>query len=204
MGLAAAALMIFVPCRPIALIRNDPRTAKYDPDGKSITVMAQEKMDFGRGRTMLVLRDIPDPAFSPMRHFISLHDRARRLNCEEALFCSERGFPYKRPDVISKALKALLAAAGIPNVYLPYSIRHALINELYAAGLDEKQVNAYTGHSHNYHTTLEFYYHLDKQWVGNQLAAQANTLPETVKLTERVIHTILADEAADGAENFEI
>ena len=204
MAVAAAAFRIFIPCRTIALIRMDPRNAKTAPDGKSITVLAQEKTDFGRGLSTLVLRDMPDRALSPMRLFLTLKGRAVGLGCEDALFCSARGFAYKRSDVIGKALKALLAAAGIPPMYLPYSIRHALINELYASGLDEKQVNAYTGHSNNHHTTLNFYYHLDKQWVGNKLAAVGKPSIETTPMTDEVIKAILADEAQEDGDDQEV
>jgi site-specific recombinase XerD len=54
---------------------------------------------------------------------------------------------------ISRLLRQLMTAAGIPKHYVAYSIRHALITALFEAGLDEKEVNAYnTGHSHTAHT----------------------------------------------------
>jgi hypothetical protein len=44
-----------------------------------------------------------------------------------------------------------------------------MINELINSGMDEKQVNAYTGHSYNYHTAFKWYYHLDPNWAGSKL-----------------------------------
>jgi hypothetical protein len=66
-----------------------------------------------------------------------------------------------------------MTAAGIPKHYVAYSIRHALITALFEAGLSEKEVNAYTGHSHSAHTALTNYFHLNSKWVGNTLAQRA-------------------------------
>jgi hypothetical protein len=51
----------------------------------------------------------------------------------------EKGIPRKRPDAIAPAIKALLAAAGIPDGFLPNLVRHAMTNDLYGARLDEKK-----------------------------------------------------------------
>ena len=90
-----------------------------------------------------------------------------------------------------------MTAAGIPEEYLPNSVRHAMINDLYGVGLEEKEVNAYTGHSNNHHTTLNFYYHLDKQWVGRKLAGRADQPVEISQLSEKVARSILSDEAEE-------
>jgi hypothetical protein len=45
-----------------------------------------------------------------------------------------------------------------------------VITALFQAGFDEKQVYAYTGHSNNTHTALNYYYHLDRAWAGKTLA----------------------------------
>jgi integrase len=70
-------------------------------------------------------------------------------------------------DNIRKFLAKILKDANIPEVYKPYSIRHVVITALFQAGFDEKPVKAYTGHSNNSHTALNYYYHLDRSWAGN-------------------------------------
>jgi hypothetical protein len=186
MGIAAAVFMVFIPCRTIALIRIDPRTATEHPVEKALTVMSKEKTDFGRGQTVF-LRDDDIRILSPRFWFNFLRDRARRLGTQTALFVSDKGQPYMKSDAIGKALKQLLHDVGIPDYYKPYSIRHALITYLYELGYSETQVNAYTGHSPNYHTTIRFYYHLDMNAIGKKIT-------ELVEIPEKAQRTIEADE----------
>jgi site-specific recombinase XerD len=106
-----------------------------------------------------------EPKFSAAYYYQVTEERALSQGCEDALFCSKRGVPYTSTDPIGKALVQLLHDMGIEG-YTGYSFRHALIQALFDAGLDEKQVNAYTGHSNKSHTALNWYYHLDKNWAG--------------------------------------
>jgi hypothetical protein len=53
MATAAFVWMVFVPCRPIALIRADPTLARIDPTSKAILLPVQEKTDHGRGGSIL-------------------------------------------------------------------------------------------------------------------------------------------------------
>jgi hypothetical protein len=90
---------------------------------------------------------------------------------------------------------------GIPDRFKPYSIRHALITDLYRRGLSESEVNAYTGHSHRSHTTLNYYYHLDKNWVGASIATSF-PIPESVQRALQLDDNLaeeedLADEITD-------
>jgi hypothetical protein len=169
MGIAAAVFMVFIPCRTIALIRIDPSQAVFNKVDNSCTVLAKEKTDAGNSKSKLWIREVQEQSLSPQYYFKLLYSRAKRLQCPKALFCSDRGRPYTRTDSIAKALVALLREAGIPPPYKSNSLRHATITSLFAAGLDEKQVNAYSGHSNNYHTALKFYNHLDLNWAGAKL-----------------------------------
>jgi hypothetical protein len=196
MGIAAAVFMIYVPCRPVALIRINPTTATEHPTGTALTVMSREKTDFGRGQTVLYLRDNEFDILSCRFWFNFLHNRALNLGVKDALFVSETGHAYVCADSISKALKQLLADAGIPSIYLPYSIRHALITYLYELGLDETRVNAYTGHSPNYHTTIRFYYHLDKNDV-------ANKINDLIPISEQARRSIIADQENEEGDQEE-
>jgi integrase len=83
-----------------------------------------------------------------------------------------------------------MAEAGIPPNYLPYSIRHALITYLYELDYSETQVNAYTGHSPNYHTTIRFYYHLDMNAVSRKIT-------ELVPISEQAMRSIMADQEGE-------
>jgi integrase len=187
MAMAAAILMIYVPCRTVALIRFDLDSETRDPAGKWIKVLTQEKTDAGRSRTEVVIRSNKEKRLSPMYYFDLLKERALGLGVTSTIFCSEQGVAYKRADVIGKALKDLLERMGIVG-YTGYSFRHAMIQALFDAGLDEKQVNAYTGHSNRAHTALNFYYHLDKAWVGKTLSAT-----DRVPLSDGALRIILQE-----------
>jgi integrase len=136
----------------------------------AIIVPAQEKTDLGRGVTELVFREADERALSAAYYYSLGVKRAHALGCDTALFCSDRGDPYISADVIGKSLVELLNDMGIDG-YTGYSFRHALIQALFDAGLDEKQVNAYTGHSNASHTAITWYYHLDKHWAGQKIRA---------------------------------
>jgi hypothetical protein len=167
-GLAAAMFMVFVPCRPCAMVRMDTSKAWVRKTDGAIIVPAQEKTDYGKGVTELVFRKADEKRLSAAYFYEVLDERALSLGCENALFCSDKGIPYSSPDVIGKSLVQVLQDMGVPG-YTGYSFRHSLIQALFDAGLDEKQVNAYTGHSNTAHTVINWYYHLDKQWAGQKI-----------------------------------
>jgi integrase len=74
-----------------------------------------------------------------------------------------------RTDPILYRLSKLIHERGIPEGFTGYSIRHAVITALFGF-MKETEVNAFTGHSNNSHTSLKYYYHLDKNWAGKMLA----------------------------------
>jgi hypothetical protein len=165
--------MIFIPCRPVAMIRMDCARARWAEPERVLVVPAKEKMDKGRGYTELVLRKMNNESLCPLRHYLLLQRRAKGLGADGSLFCSEDGKPYAQSAQLSRLLKQLLAPAGIDRKYPAYSIRHGLITALFDAGLSESQVNAYTGHSKNTHTVATSYFHLNSKWVGHAIASNA-------------------------------
>jgi hypothetical protein len=199
MGRIAAIWMIFVPCRPCAMFRMDPTTEKQSADGKTITIRAQDKTDIGKGVTVFTLRSMAQEAFSPATHYQVLRTGSKRRGSEEALWCAENGKPYKRVDNIRKFLAKILKDAKIPDVYKPYSIRHAVITALFQAGFNEREVNAYTGHSNNSHTALNYYYHLDRMWAGKTLAE----LAKPIAVTPEIQAAIDRDHEEGGNEDKE-
>jgi hypothetical protein len=144
MGLAAANLVVFVPCRTIALFRMDPSKRRVRRSDGSLTIPAQEKTDFGKGQTELVIRSAPEERLSPRFFADLLMNRARSLGVYHALFCSGKGRKYKRSDSICNALKRLLHRMGVEG-FTGYSFRHSIIQAQIDAGLGKKQVNSFHG-----------------------------------------------------------
>jgi outer membrane protease len=66
-----------------------------------------------------------------------------------------------------------------------YSIRHAVITALFKF-MKETEVNAFTGHSNNPHTSLNYYYHLDKNWAGKVLADMKTQSVSMAQITQEV------------------
>jgi hypothetical protein len=195
MGLSAAVFVVFLPCHPVALTRLDVGRERIRPLDGNLVVPAQEKTDFGRGRTELVIRSAPEDRLSPRYYCDLLRTRARRLEVTDALFCSEKGQVYKRPDSIGNALVRLLRRMGIKG-FTGYSFRAATIQALFDAGLSEHQVNAYTGHSNRSHTAVTFYYHLDGAWAGDKIRFSPS---DRIPLREEARKAIQADDEQQQA-----
>jgi integrase len=148
-------------------------------------VPAQEKTDTVKSRTELVFRPSSNPRTSTRYFYDILSRRARRLGVRDALFCSERGATYKSSDSIRNALKYLLEHCMHVLGYTAYSFRHSMIQALFDAGLNEMQVNAYTGHSNRSHTAADYYYHLNKVWAGEKIRG-TDRIPLSVE-AQRII-----------------
>jgi hypothetical protein len=72
---------------------------------------------------------------------------------------------------------------------------------LFDAGLNESQVNAYTGHSHNAHTAATSYVHLNSKWFGNAIAAESLS-PAAVASAESVVEAGNAERQAEEMEEY--
>jgi site-specific recombinase XerD len=108
----------------------------------------QKKTDFGKGQTELVIRSVPGKWLSPWFHVDHLVNRVQLLRVYDALFCSKKGRKYKRSDSICNTLKRLLRRMGVEG-FTGYLFWYSIIQTLIDAGLDEKEVNSYTGHSND-------------------------------------------------------
>jgi hypothetical protein len=191
MGLSAGVLMTLLPCRPVALIRMDLTKVRTRESDGALIVPAQEKTDLGRGVTEQVFQDSPEQWLSTRFYFDILSRRAQGKGVFDALYCSDRGMKYKRSDCIGKALKRLLERMGIKG-FTGYSFRHSTIQALFDAGLEERQVNAYTGHSNNAHTAVNFYYHLNKMWAAQKIRSAPT---DRVQLRDEVLEIIEREKA---------
>jgi hypothetical protein len=160
MARTAALFMIFIPCRPVGAWRIDPRVEKWAADGSSVEVVAKEKTNYGKGSTALLIRKGSVPNLCPLLAYCTIKACAAAKGLVGTLWGSRDGVPYKQAAALSRLLKNLLRDAGIPSMYTAYSIRHALITELFNRGLKEQEANAYTGHPNNAHTALTNYFHL--------------------------------------------
>jgi hypothetical protein len=131
MARAAASLVIFFPCRSVAMIRMDCARVRWAETERVLIVSAKEKFDKGRGCTERVMRRLDNESLCPLRHHLLLQQRAERLGAIDSLFCSEDRKPYAQSVQLSRLLKQLLGRARVYRKYPAYSILHALITALF-------------------------------------------------------------------------
>jgi hypothetical protein len=132
------------------------------------------------------------PNLNPIELYDLCKAEARARGCTTSIWCSEKTKAYTRSDVICKAGLQLMKEGGIDSdVYKFYSVRHAATDAMFRRlNLEEKAMNAYTGHSNNSHTALNFYFHLNKAWVGSKLATLT---AEPDKIQEEIQHEEIED-----------
>jgi hypothetical protein len=198
MARAAAVFMIFIPCRPIGMLRIDTETEIWSSDNTLLQVISREKTNTGRGTTSLLLRTLEVRNLSPLHLYRLLKDGARRKGIQGCLWCSETGNVYKQSSGIARWLRKLMVDAGIPPVYTAYTVRHALITALFDAGLSETDVNAYTGHSQNSHTAVNYCFHLDKRWIGRMIEKKQRRVSQL-----RIDEVIMEDNLRNREEEEE-
>jgi hypothetical protein len=194
-------MMISITCKPVAMIRMDWSKIRWREAGRVLVVSAKERMDRDRGYTELMIRQIEIEVLCPLCHALLLKQRAEGLGTNDFLFCSDDEKPRAQSAQLSRLPKQLLVDARIDRKYLAYSIRHTLITTLFDAGLNESQVNAYTGHTHNAHTAATSYFHLNSKWVEHAIAAESLS-PAAVASAESVVETDNAERQAEEMEEY--
>jgi hypothetical protein len=105
MARTAALMMIFTPCRPVAVIRMDWSRMRWIWAGRVLLVPVKKKMDRGRDYTELVLRKIEIEALCPLRLALLLKQRAEALYTNDSLFCLDDGKPYAQSAQLTRLLK---------------------------------------------------------------------------------------------------
>jgi hypothetical protein len=76
-----------------------------------------------------------------------------------------------------------------------------LTTALFDTGLNESQVNVYTGHSHNTHTAATSYFHLNTKWVGHAIAAKSLS-PAAVAGVDRVVERDNTERQTEEMEEY--
>jgi hypothetical protein len=190
---AAFLFMIFMPCRPVGMLRMHAAESKVSSNGSFIQVPTREKTNSGKGSTVLLIRKSPVSNLCAVHVFTLLRVGAIARGVTDSLWCSVRGIVFKQSSGISKLLKGCLRKAGVSVSFPAYSIRHALITYLFDQGLSEIEVNAFTGHSNNSHIALTHYIHLDKKWMGSQIA-------QTTMIKDPVIEKVIEADNKIGRE----
>jgi site-specific recombinase XerD len=89
---------------------------------------------------------------------------------QQHFFVYESGKPLEDSRKLSELyLVPYIRRMGIPHPYTPYSIKTAVITDLFNHGFSKEQVSAFTGHSSNSNTPLKHYFDSTNNWLGHTL-----------------------------------
>jgi hypothetical protein len=104
------------------------------------------------------------------------------------------GYRDLTPGDISEAFKAIMLAAGIPERYNPYTIRHSTVTALFLRGASDEQVAAYGRWAPGSKVPRLFYFihATDGTWIGKKLIEEQPTL--------RAEFLLLGKQGEDKAE----
>jgi hypothetical protein len=99
---------------------------------------------------------------------------------------------------IRAAFKSLMLAAGIPERYKPYSIRHAVVTALFRRGASDEEVVAYGRWAPGSRVPRIFYFihGTDGTWIGEKLLAEQPSLRDEAHLQQGLGE----DESAEGGD----
>jgi hypothetical protein len=109
------------------------------------------------------------------------------------LFCTDGGKPYATNDTVRHGVEDQMYEAGISKLYKANTTRHAAFSALLKT-MTEQQVNAFSGHSHRAHTLLNYYYHMDQNHAGQQLANMTAKGDKVQAVPEKVQEILQRDD----------
>jgi integrase len=201
-GRVAWILMAFVPLRMSAIWKLDPTTERASTFGDAVEVDTREKTDTMRSRTVAVIRSLEDNRLCPLFHYRLLKNGAANRGAVGTLFCTEGGKPYATNDTIRHGIERQNYDAGISKLFTANATRHAAFNALLKT-MSEQQVNAFSGHSQRAYTLLRYYYHMDSNHAGQQLAKMTAKGEVVVSVSEKVQEILEQDEDEGRKEELE-
>jgi hypothetical protein len=185
-------IMAFSACRLAELGRMErPTAAKEDTSVVTLhTILKQRQTQ----RQQITVRRISRRGLCPVEAVLTWLRRTAAVR-RERLFYTEGGHGSRRnmttPDICPRFLAAM-KAAGIPQQYTAYSLKHAVITKLYRMGATDEQVVEY-GHWAKGSTTPRKWYNiatLEEEWLGTKLLGQSLGMSEDrirEKFTDRYL-----------------
>jgi hypothetical protein len=191
-------LMVFVPLRMIAIWRLDPTTETPTHSEGVVQVLTRDKTDTKRSRSAVLIRTLSDKRLCPLYHYRLLAEGARLRGATGTLFCTDAGRAYATDDVVRHGVADEIHRQGVPSFYPGNSARHSTINSC-VAFMKEHEVNAFTHHSQNSHTVMNFYYHLNQNWAGAKLSQLTGSGPRVVPVPAETQALMELDDAATEA-----
>jgi hypothetical protein len=211
-------IMVFGMSRPAEIARMEmPQPGDIRTEEACLRTIAKQR---GTARTPVIIRRLSNASLCPLAA-LNAWLEMRRSDPSPCLFTKERRerakAPGKKPasahstqtpapasagiresdlptGYVRRAFRAIMSAAGIPERYTAYTIRHATVTALFMRGATDEQVAAFGRWAKDSRVPRLFYYihATDGAWIGKTLLAQQPAL-ETEFL-------LLRGQAGSGAE----
>jgi hypothetical protein len=93
-----AIFMVFIPLRPVAMLRLDPSNERISKTSKSIEVPTCNKTDSKREITYVVVRPLEDKRLCPLKHYRMIKEGAKKRGMTDTLWGTDKGKPFMRTD----------------------------------------------------------------------------------------------------------
>jgi hypothetical protein len=209
-------IMIFAASRPIELARMEtPKPSDLSADEAHVRAVQKQR---GSERTSVVIHRVSITSLCPLE---ALREwlRKRGDNASSRLFTREspESGPKRRTlasardavhykeltsTYVRSAFKKILLAAGIPDRYTPYSIRHAVVTALFQRGASDEEVGAYGRWAPGSRVPRLFYFirATDGAWIGEKLLVEQPSLKNETSLQEGTEESEAAEEGDEQPE----
>jgi hypothetical protein len=174
-------IMTFSACR-LAELGRMQRPPEADGEPTTIALSTIQKQNQAKRET-LVIRRITESALCPVATVLAWLRRTQESPEARLFSVRSRGGELRAmatPDICPRFLR-VMRAAGIPDHYTAYSLKHAVVTKLYRMGATDEQVVAY-GHWAKGSLTPRKWYNiatLEEEWLGTKLLGQAMGLTES-------------------------
>jgi integrase len=170
-------VMVFSACRLAELARMD--TPQDAEEGGTAMVLYTVTKQFQEARRRIVIRRIGDERVCPVRT-VAAWIRRRGPSEDGRLFGRSRGGGEEArtqqwtTDGICTQFLTVMRAAGIPEHFTAYSVKHAVVTKLFKLGATEEQMNAYGGWAPGSRTARRWYdiATLEEDWLGTKLVGE--------------------------------
>jgi hypothetical protein len=177
-GRTGVLIMIFTCCRIRDMFGIIPDRSIWESTDGSI-MLAMETKDGGGRLKFRTILPTKDPTIDPVATIREYWSRVcERKWSGASFFYQEDGTTITTKELLStKFLTPYIRGAGIPPPHTPYSIKTAVITNLFNKGLSKEQISSFTGHSSNANTPLKHYFDATNNWLGYALEQSQVTEP---------------------------
>jgi hypothetical protein len=163
-------IMIFSACRLAELARMERPSEEHTAEG--VMALFTVTKQFQEEKRRIVIRKVSTPSLCPVSTTKAWMERSKGRE-REWLFYRQVDQKWSTATICTQFLRAM-RAAGIPDHFTAYSVKHAVVTKLFKLGATEEQVNAYGGWAQGSRTARRWYdiATMEEEWLGARLVGE--------------------------------